>query len=393
MPEAIEITVPGSKSHTQRALLLAALAAGESELLQPLDCDDSRHLRLALRALGAGIDEAPARWRVTGGPLRAPSRPLWCGDAGSALRFLAPLALLVEGALTLDGSQRLRQRPLGDLIAALERLGVDARRGSTATLPIELRRRAPAARDVTIDASRSSQFVSGLLLVAPLLPAGLRLEVTGALVSRPYVELTLQTMRAFGAEARQIGRSYEVRPGAYAASRLAIEGDWSSAAFLLAAGWIAGRAVHIANVSESSSQGDRVIVGLLEELGRPRPHDVDLSDCPDLVAPLAAAAVFAAHATEIRGVAHARQKESDRLAVLVEGLRRAGASAAERADGLRVEPAAARLHAAVLDPRGDHRMAMAFGLLSLRQPGIRAADAGCVSKSFPGFWRELERLR
>jgi 3-phosphoshikimate 1-carboxyvinyltransferase len=392
---ALRLAAPGSKSLTQRALVLSALAAGESVLEGPLDSDDTRHLRAALRDLGAKIDELPdGRWRVIAGQLRAPKGALWCGDGGTVVRFLAPIALLLDGELVLDGSERLAERPLTALLEALVQLGVSVRALSPPrALPIALRagNLPPAGTPVTVDASASSQFVSGLLMVGPLLPGGLDLRIEGG-VSRPYVEMTLAAMRSRGADFVDEVTRCVVAPGAYRAGPFPIEGDWSAAAFLLAAGFISGREVVVPNVSGDSLQGDKAIAAFLAELARPRAHVFDLSACPDLVPPLAAAASFASHPSRIVGVAHARLKESDRLATLAQGFARAGILVDERPDGLEIAPATA-LRPARLEPRGDHRMAMAFGLLSLREPGIQSADPQCVSKSFPEFWDVLERFR
>ena len=389
----ITLRAPGSKSQTQRALILAALATGDSELQGPLDCDDSRALRRALELLGVTVTEEPGCWRVRGGRLAAPAAPLWCGEAGTTSRFLAPLCLLVDGELRLDGSPRLRERPLAPLLEALERLGVEARcDGRPGALPVRLRRRGEPSPGTWIDVSRSSQFLSGLLLVAPRLPRGLDLETRGGPVSRPYVELTLRALRAFGASVEERAGGLRVRPSTLAPRELQIEGDWSAGAFLLAGAHLAGKRIAVENLDPDSAQGDRVIARQLRELARPAPHRFDLTDCPDLIAPLAAAAAAAAHPVEICGVAHARLKESDRVAVLARGLRAAGLLAEEQPDGLTLRPGGA-LRPARLDPAGDHRMAMAFGLLSLLEPGIEVVDPACVGKSYPGFWRDLERLR
>ncbi len=395
----LRLRAPGSKSETQRALMLAALAAGESALTGALDCDDSRGLRAGLAACGASISEEGERWLVRGGGLRAPAAALDCLEAGTTLRFLAPLALLLPGELVLDGSPRLRERPLQELLDALAGLGVEATRLGPEQLPLRLRRASPPPADAAtaparaaIDLSRSSQFASGLLLVAPRLAGGLVLELSGQAVSRPYLELTLAMMRGRGATVSEEGGALRVAPGAYRPGPLPVAGDWSSAAFLLAAAWIAGRPLELEGLDREGAQGDRAILALLEELSLPRPHELDLTDCPDLIAPLAAAAAFAAHPVRLLGAAHARLKESDRPAVLAAGLAAAGVLVQETHDGLLLRPGGA-LRPARLDARGDHRMAMAFALLSLRQGGVEVVGPGCVSKSYPGFWRDLERLR
>lgn len=393
MTALVRFTVPSSKSQTQRALLLAALAQGESYIEQPLDCDDSQQLRRALSALGTQIEIEPTGWRIRGRVLRPSSAPLWCGDAGTALRFLAPLALLLEGELILDGSPRLKERPMQDLVVALEILGVEAHYLHPPDgLPLLLRRVRQSGHHTAIQASSSSQFISGLLLVGPLLPEGLELMLQGPVVSRPYLSLTVETMRRFGATVHEAPSFYRVPRGDYQPQSLAIEGDWSSAAFLLAAAWITGQSIQIENINSSSAQGDRVFVDFLAELAQPRKHSFNLCDCPDLVAPLAAAAVFANHPVDIMNIAHARHKESDRLAVLANNFSAAGVPIQQLPDGLHLEPGT-KLTPALLDPHGDHRMAMALGLLSLRQPGIQLINPGCVSKSYPSFWDDLERFR
>ena len=391
MDDTLRFTAPSSKSLTQRALILAALSQGESELAHPLDSDDTRHLSAALQALGVGVDKQASLWRVSGGRLRAPSAPLFCGDGGTVSRFLAPLAVLVEGEIVLDGSDRLAERPHSGLFEALAQLGVAARLTAPPRgLPVGLRRAGTVSRLVRVDASSSSQFVSGLAMIAPLLPGGLSLEIIGS-VSRPYVEMTLPEMRVRGVQATLEGQLCRVEPGEYRHGRFHIEGDWSGAAFLLAAGFVTRRQVVVENVRLESCQGDRAIAAFVSELGLPRAHRFDLEACPDLLPPLAAAAVFASHPSEIVGVAHARVKESDRVATLSRGFTEAGIVVQERADGLVISPSTP--HPARLDPVGDHRMAMAFGLLSLREPGVQVSDPACVSKSYPRFWEELERFR
>lgn len=394
--EALEFRAPASKSQTQRALLLAALAQGESTLRDPLDCDDSVALRGALCTMGASVVDEPHRWRVAGGALSAPQDSLWCHEAGTTSRFLAPLSLLVDGALSLNGSPRLCERPLGALLEALERLGVQVScTGQPGALPVTLRRGPEVPQRVCIDVSRSSQYLSGLLMVAPCLPRGLVLEATGGIdrpVSRPYITMTLDAMRRFGADVHEESGRYLARPGGYRSCSFQVEGDWSAAAFLLAGGRISRRDVRLSNMNPDSTQGDRVFVDFLKQLTRPGPQRFDLTDCPDLIAPLAATAVTAKDKVEIVGVGHARIKESDRVAVLCSGLRQLGVPVEERHQSLTITPTA-QIGPGELDPAGDHRMAMAFGLLSLLQPDIRVKDPECVSKSYPNFWDHLERLR
>jgi len=389
----LKLRVPGSKSHTQRALLISALADGQSTLREPLRCDDSRWLKTNLRALGCEIDDADDRaWRVDGGFLENPHEPLFCGDAGTTLRFLAPLSLVLSGPLVLDASPQLRGRPHGPLLAALKTLGVSAEGNDW---PMKLTHRGRLPQRVEVDAGSSSQFASGLLMVAPLLPRGLTLSLDAdEVVSRPYLDLTVETMHAFGASVQCATDEFVVSPGGYRAAEVGIEGDWSSAAFLLVGAMIANRELSLENLEGGSVQGDRAIVDFLAELKRPRAHRFDLGDCPDLIAPLAIACLLADRPSEVVNAAHARLKESNRIERLVDGLSRVGATIEARDDGLVIAPLGPRgLLPAPLDSAGDHRMAMAFALLTLKEPKIRVSDPDCVNKSFPDFWQQLERLR
>ncbi len=426
----VTIDPPGSKSHTQRALLLAALAHGRSEILAPLDCDDTAHLRRALEALGASIQDGPDGWIIQGGRLRAPGEHIHCGEGGTTLRFLAALALLTPGCLVLDGSEGLSRRSLLPLLQAAEALGLrwdslrpsrvarpGAGRGqptrgasTSCLLPIRLcgprRGGSPGERpaSISVDASHSSQFASALLMVGPLLPGGLSLRLASVrdpgrggteaprVVSRPYLDMTISVMGSFGVYARSRGRRYLVPAASYRPARIHIERDWSAAAFLLTAAWLVGRKIVLPGLSEQSPQGDKAVVSFLEQLDTPGPRVFQLGDCPDLLPPLAVACLFARGPTRIRGVAHARGKESDRVAVLASELSRAGHHVEQRGDGLLIRPGGS-MPAVALDPHGDHRMAMAFGLLSLRNPRVAVMDRQCVAKSYPAFWEDLRAIQ
>jgi 3-phosphoshikimate 1-carboxyvinyltransferase len=252
-------------------------------------------------------------------------------------------------------------------------------------------------RSVFVDGSLSSQYATGLLLAAPRLPAGLAVELRGAAVSRPYLDMTVSMMRQAGVDVHwEHQQRLVVAPGAYTHTRFDIEPDWSAAAFLMAAGFIAGTEFEIPGLLPpgDSLQGDSVFALHLDRL-RTGGHQVfDLTDAPDLLPPLAAAALFASGPTRIRGAAHTRVKESDRLAVLTRGLRAVGAQITEYEDGMDLAPLTSPVQGPVtVDPDDDHRMAMAFGLLSLRMPGISVMNPDCVSKSFPEFWTVLDFFR
>lgn len=399
---AISAHVPGSKSMTQRALVIGALSQQQTVIEGAVGCDDSERLSGVLVSLGAGVRWDGDTVRVAPRPMRASGQTLQCGNAGTALRFASCLCLVAPGRMTLDGDARMRHRPVRPLGLALARLGAQVTYpGQEGFPPVTLEGPCQAAPEVTLDAQASSQFASGLMLVAPRLPRGLVLRLQGAVVSAPYLEMTKRMMAVAGARVSQPQPNvFHVEPGPYFAgpgpAAFLIEPDWSSAAFLLAAGFVSRRDVVVCGLppAPSSCQGDAAFEAMLAELRTRRaPHDFDLGACPDLIAPLAAAAIFASHPTCIRNVAHARLKESDRIAVLASELRKAGADLDELEDGLAVRPGLqAREQPVTLDPHADHRMAMAFGVVSLRAPWIRVSNPGCVTKSFPSFWAELNRL-
>ncbi|MSP26240.1 MAG: 3-phosphoshikimate 1-carboxyvinyltransferase [Myxococcales bacterium] len=426
MSAALTVPIPASKSMTQRALFIGMLADGPSTIVGALDCDDSRHLARVLEALGAtlawtgdAVVMTPPAW-----PLGAPESALFCGNAGTAIRFSAALSLVVEGTLILDGDERMRARPIGPLGDALTALGVEVRYLAGAGYPpIALTRTAAAAPTVRVDASSSSQFASALIMVAPRLPHGLVVELTGeTVVSRPYLELTLTMMRRAGARAEWEGENrMRIHPGNYRSGSTTVEPDWSAAGFILAAARITGHTFEprgrrdpaaavlgdaVIADAQASRQGDAVIAELLAQMDTSDVNRFDLTGTPDLIAPLAAAALFAARPTEFRGAHHARIKECDRIHVLARELAKLGAIVTEHWDGLDITPLALPVAmppamppirdssaTVMLDPDDDHRMAMAFGVISLRMPWITVKDPACVSKSFPDFWAVLATMR
>jgi 3-phosphoshikimate 1-carboxyvinyltransferase len=385
------LRVPGSKSVTQRALVLAALARGESSLRGASECADSRLLAAALSQLGARVAWRGEALLVRPAVLTAPGHPLWCGNAGTVLRFLAALAVHVQGELGLAFDQRLGQRPGPGLWQALRGLGLGVEPAPVVSGGWRLTRVGPPEREVAVAADETSQFLSALLLAAPRLPTGLTVRAQGRPVSLPYVDLTVELLRRFGVECGREGDAWRVEPAELAGQALEIEGDWSLAASWRVAERLLGRRVPLAGLSATSTQGDRAIDALLAELDRPGDHLLDLRGTPDLVPPLAVAALFARGATRLTGVAHARLKESDRLGALAEQLALTGARVTASASGLDLEPGP--LHGATLSPVGDHRLAMAFGVLSLRVPGLQVLDRGVVAKSYPSFWDHLAGLQ
>lgn len=403
------VSVPGSKSITNRAVLVAALAAGESHLEGPLDSDDTIVMRGALAQMGVSIEVHPEEWVVhgTAGRLGAPNSPIVLGNAGTAMRFLSAACTLADGPATLDGTPRMRERPIGDLIHALGELGasIDALE-KPGCPPLHVAGGGLPGGAATLDASRSSQYVSAVLLAAPYAARDVCLSfANGILVSRPYVDLTLQLMDDFGAEAhwREDGNTIWVRAGQhYNARRYAIEPDASSAVYPLCAAAIAGGSTRVVGISSNSKQSDLGIVDLLERMGcgvirgdsfvevqgptegLKTLGEVDMNDLPDAALAYAVVALFASGPTTITNVANLRIKETDRLHALETELRRLGARATAGPDSLEILPGP--LHGAEIETYDDHRMAMSFSLAGLRIPGVVIRDPGCVSKTWPDYF-------
>jgi 3-phosphoshikimate 1-carboxyvinyltransferase len=412
-PLDARVRVPGSKSVTNRALLAAALAEGGSELTGALASDDTEVMIASLSALGSAVDASGEPWRVagTGGRLRAPAAPLFVGNSGTTARFLTAAACLADGPVTIDGTARMRERPIGDLTAALAQLGAECRfPGESGFPPVIVAGGGLRGGNAAIAASRSSQYVSAVLLAAPYAQHNVALRfLRDRLVSRPYVELTIDVMRAFGAEAEWDGTdTVFVRAGVhYRSRRYAIEADASSAAYPFCAAAIAGGSVRVDGIDPATRQPDIRILDLLEQMGcevkkgpdwaevravpgRLAGIDADMNELPDAVLALAVVALFAEGRTRIRNVANLRIKETDRLAALETELGKLGARARAGADTLEIEPGP--LRPAVIDTYDDHRMAMAFALAGLRQPGVAIRDPGCVSKTWPDYFAMLARL-
>jgi len=405
------LTAPPSKSVTQRALLIASLCPGKSRLVRPLLGEDGLLLRDALAACGTRIVacvEDAAALEVAGGEAgRGAGMALMLGNAGTAMRFLAARLAVEPDPRLLDGGPRMRQRPIEDLLGALRGLGMEAEsvRGNGCP-PIRVGGGRPRGGAISLSGARSSQFISALLMAAPRLEQGIDVGIEGALVSRPYVELTASVMRRFGVEVGRTAERFSVAPGrSYRATDIVIEGDWSSASYLFAAAAIVPGRVEVEGLDADSRQGDAGILELLRRMGcrvetggsitvegpdRLRAVDADLAGMPDLAPTVAVLALFADGPTRIHGVPHLRFKESDRIEALVAGIGALGGHAETAEDGLTIR--ARPLHGGAIDPRGDHRMAMAFAVAGLRVPGTTVLDPACVAKSYPGFWDDFARL-
>ena len=420
------VEMPGSKSATNRALLVAALARGTSVLRGALAADDTAAMIDVLGRLGVDIHEesgaaggalvvSPAR-RPAGVDVAAGSPGhqvvVDARQSGTTARFVAPYACLSGREIVLDGSAQLRSRPMGPGLDALVALGASVEPVAAAGfLPVRLR--GPLTGDhVRLPGDVSSQFVSGLLMIGPMLANGLRLELTTALVSRPYLDLTIDVMAHFGGVVDVVDAStFRVRSGGYVGRDVRIEPDASAASYAFAAAAIRGGRVRVPGLGRNTVQGDLAFVDVLEQMGagvvygidatevigsgRLRGVDVDLADFSDTAPTLAVVAAFADGPTRVRGIGFIRAKETDRIDAVVTELRRLGVDAQEEPDGFVVRP---RAHAPYLLPGvvqtyDDHRMAMSFAIAGLVAPGIEIADPGCVAKTFPRFWDVLESLR
>jgi 3-phosphoshikimate 1-carboxyvinyltransferase len=406
------VRIPGSKSATQRAMILAALANGESRLRDVLEAEDTQVLAAALKTLGAGIESRGVDMVVqgTGGRIAGPPREIHLGSNGTAMRLLTAVAALAAGPVILTGDARLRERPVGPLLAALKALGVEAgTQDDRGHPPVTIRGGRLGGGEVILKNIESSQYVSALLIVAPFAAADVTLTLEGQIPSLPYIGLTVEAMKAFGVEVATDGPGhYRVRCGQrYLGREYPVEGDVSSASyFFLAAALLKGR-VRVETINPHTGQGDIGFLKILERLGcrvtpgengveviggelPPGEMTFDLGAMPDMVPTLAVLCACRPGRSLISNVAHLRFKESDRLAALVHELKRTGIAAAEINDGLVIEGGDPR--GARIETYNDHRIAMSFAILGLVAPGMEIAGERCVGKSFPGFWEALAGL-
>jgi len=419
-PVDFQIAVPGSKSITNRALLMGALADGPVTLTGALFADDPHFMLEALRTLGFDVETHPeeqtARVVGLGGRIPSPSAELFVGNAGTAMRFLAAGLSVGRGHFRLDGNARMRERPIRDLVDGLRNLGVAIRcEFDNGCPPVVLDADGLPGGHARLDGSRSSQYASAVLLAAPYAQEPLRVEVTGEFVSRPYVELTLHAMHDFGVETARDGdriflpaHGRRYRPGTYA-----VEGDASAATYFLALPAILGGRATVTNLRADSAQGDAAFANLLERMGcrvrrgflpggfgvevsrephaRLAPLEADLNDMPDVVQTLAAVALFADGRSRFTRIANLRLKETDRLAALHHELAHLGAEVQEGPDWLEVAPG--RPCPADVKTYDDHRMAMALALVGLARPGVTILNPACVAKTYPRYFEDLTKLR
>ncbi|HJS20379.1 MAG TPA: 3-phosphoshikimate 1-carboxyvinyltransferase [Anaerolineales bacterium] len=406
------VQVPGSKSLTNRALLIASLAKGRTCLTNALFSDDSCYFAKALQTLGFDVQlNEPAQEMTVsglGGIIPSQKAEIFIGNAGTAARFLSAFLTLGQGEYILDGDSRMRERPIGDLITALAQLGAELE-ATNHCPPVRITASGLPGGTAKIVGDISSQFLSALLMVAPYARSPVEIELTTALGSKPYVDMTIAVMQDFGVEVERQGyQSFTIYPASYLPiANYLIESDASAASYYFAAPALCGGSVCVENISRQSKQGDIAFIDVLGQMGcdveemdhgiRVTGHslfhgvDVDMGDIPDTAQTLAAIAPFACSPTRIRGIASARFKETDRVSATCSELKRLGVQVDEHKDGMTIYPCET-FRPANIQTYNDHRMAMAFSLIGLRVPDITIKNPSCVSKTFPKFFEVLESL-
>ncbi len=402
------VRLPGSKSISNRVLLLAALARGETELRGLLDADDTRVMIDALRLLGVQLTERAEALEVRGvdGAFPRKKADLFLGNAGTALRPLAAVLAVSEGEYHLRGVARMHERPIGDLVDALRGIGARveyAGKPGYPPLTIHPARIAPGA--VKVKGDVSSQFLTGLLMALPVLKRESTLEVQGELISKPYVDLTLDAMRRFHVDVKRTAwKSFAIPAASYVSpGTLRVEGDASSASYFLAAGALGGGPVRVEGVGRDSVQGDIRFVEVLQRMGaevalgedsitvknegrKLRAVDMDMNHIPDAAMTAAVLALFADGPSVLRNIASWRVKETDRIAAMATELRKLGAEVEEGGDFLKIAPPSLPKSGVLIRTYDDHRMAMSFALVAAGGVPVRIHDPGCVAKTFPGFF-------
>ena len=421
-----KVRVPPSKSQTIRGLMCAALARGESEIIDPLISDDTSAAVDVLRKVGVRIQQEKGLWRVTGGTLWAPDTDLFCGESATTLRFMTAICSLIPGKCRLVGGPSLSKRPVKSLVEALKKLKVKCSMEGKTTPPVTVEGGILKGGITELPGNISSQFISALLLIAPLAEKEVNIRLTTELTSRPYVLMTLRCMKKFGINVHTDFDKFVVPKQRYQPARFEVEGDWTSASYFLALGAVSG-GIEVENLSTASLQGDRVILDFLRNMGakvrisgnsvtvsqaKLKAIQADFTDCIDLLPTMAVLAALADGVSEFTGIERARIKESNRVAAMREGLERVGVTVTEEQNRLTITGLATKKPAkdgesseedkagekgqapgaaeapknVVIDSKGDHRIAMAFGVLGTAIGGITINEAECVTKTFPQFW-------
>ncbi len=417
-PLNAKVRVPGSKSLTNRAILISALADGKTRLQNALFSDDSYYFSNALQTLGFNIsmDEKICEIVVTGlgGHIPAHAAELFIGNAGTAARFLSAFLTIGEGDFYLDGDARMRERPIGDLVTALKQLGAKItavnNQGASVCPPIKIIAAGLPGGKAKITGNVSSQYLSAVLMIAPFAQSPVEIEVSTELNSKPYVDMTLAIMKKFGINVIRDGyKRFNITPGSYSpVSDFQVESDASAASYFFAAPALCGGRVQVENISRSSWQGDIAFLDVLAKMGcvvnengnsieviavnELRGVDINMRDISDTALTLGVIAPFASTPTRIRGISSSRVKETDRVSAICNQLSRLGVHVEEHEDGMTIYPCD-KIQPTTIKTYNDHRMAMAFSLIGLRVPRISIENPSCVAKTFPSYFNELESLQ
>ncbi len=409
-----EIHLPGSKSVSNRALLLAALAKGTTTLTNLLVSDDTAHMLNSLKALGVPFELSHQGTRCvihgSGKPLLAQNVELFLGNSGTSMRSLCAALCLGQGLYTLTGEERMEERPINDLVDALRQAGAEIKYlKNDGYPPLKIQGTGLQGGQVSIDGSVSSQFLTALLMAAPMAAQDSVITIIGELVSKPYIDITLKMMQSFGIAVENLdyqqflikGSQHYSSPGTFL-----VEGDASSASYFLAAAAIKGGKVRVNGIGRASLQGDILFAEVLEEMGAKivwaddyieasrgelTAVDLDMNHIPDAAMTIATTALFARGTTAIRNIYNWRVKETDRLSAMATELRKVGAEVVEGNDFIEITPPKKLLHAAI-DTYNDHRMAMCFSLVALSNTPVTINDPGCTSKTFPDYFGQFEKL-
>jgi len=399
------VIAPPSKSYTIRGLMCAALTGGKSEILHPLNSDDTQAALDVLSKVGIHVNQKEDSWQVTGGNFHEPDTDLFCNESAATLRFMTAICSLIPGKSRLTARPSLSQRPIEPLLQALRQLGVDCHQDKKSAAVV-VNGGSLVSGATELPGNVSSQFVSALLFIAPFAEEGLRIRLTTPLESRSFVLMTLECLEKFGikVECSPDFREFEVLKQTYKPANFRVEGDWSSASYLLALGAVCGE-VAVENLNPESLQGDKVILDFLRDMGasvvvnknsvtvrRSRLNGIkaDLSNCIDLLPTMAVLAAATDGVSELSGIERARLKESDRVSALKEGLDRIGIKVKEERNKLTITGSEPK--GSVIDSKGDHRIAMAFSILGSLAGGIIINNAECVSKTYPEFWDKLKSI-
>ncbi len=408
----LSVVLPTSKSLTQRALICSSLANGISRIINPLKSEDTLLLKKALEDVGINIREENNVWEVEGKfPPQLSEKRIYLGNNGTGARFFLAFSSLGKGGyVEIYGKPRLHERPMGPLIESLKRLSASVEcLEKEGFLPVRIKESNLVSKEVKLPGNISSQFVSTLLLIGPYLPEGLKLIIEGELISKAYVELTLEVMKAFGVEVRFSEDIFEVPKTSYKATIYEVEADASTASYFLALPLILHKGeVIIENYNPFSKQGDVKFLEYIKKMGAkvetlsplgvkvgfegiPKGVEIDLGDTPDLFPTMCVLGAVAEGKTVLKGAPHLRYKETDRIKAMITELRKLGVKAGELPDGAVIE-GTQELRPAVIHTYDDHRIAMSFAILGLKAEGIKIENPECVGKSFPEFWEYLDRL-